>query len=70
MRLTPQLRFKSFNTPWYQEKLGKLTIFKSGNTPSKSNHSFWGGDIPWISASSMHGVKWSSKTVHLYRCLN
>ncbi|PSU83835.1 restriction endonuclease subunit S [Photobacterium phosphoreum] len=55
MRLTPQLRFKSFNTPWYQEKLGKLTIFKSGNTPSKSNHSFWGGDIPWISASSMHG---------------
>jgi type I restriction enzyme S subunit len=26
----------------------------SGGTPSKSNPEYWGGDIPWISAKSMH----------------
>ena len=26
----------------------------SGGTPSTSNPSYWGGDVPWISASSMH----------------
>ncbi|OCX84976.1 hypothetical protein A6O26_02715 [Acidithiobacillus thiooxidans] len=33
--------------------LGDLTEWSSGGTPPKSNPEFWGGDIPWISASSM-----------------
>jgi type I restriction enzyme, S subunit len=38
---------------WQQRTLGDLTEWSSGGTPPKSNPEFWGGDIPWISASSM-----------------
>jgi type I restriction enzyme S subunit len=38
---------------WRKITLGELTEWGSGGTPSKSNPSFWSGDIPWISASSM-----------------
>jgi type I restriction enzyme S subunit len=34
-------------------KLGKITKFKSGGTPSKKREEFWNGDIPWISANSL-----------------
>ena len=34
--------------------LGDLVSFASGNTPSKSNPEFWGGETPWISANAMH----------------
>lgn len=37
-----------------QAMLGDLVTFHSGNTPSKSNPDYWNGDIPWISANSMH----------------
>ena len=33
--------------------LGNLVSFASGNTPSKSNPKYWGGEIPWISANAM-----------------
>ena len=39
---------------WEEKRLGDLVTFRSGGTPSKENAEFWGGDIPWISASSMH----------------
>jgi type I restriction enzyme S subunit len=38
---------------WTIVRLGDLTWWASGGTPSKANPEFWGGDIPWISASSM-----------------
>ena len=38
---------------WQKLALGDLTEWSSGGTPPKSNPEFWGGDIPWISASSM-----------------
>ncbi len=44
---------------WTTRTLGELTEFKSGKTPSKSNPEFWEGHIPWISASSMHGNRYS-----------
>ena len=44
---------------WTTRTLGELTEFKSGKTPSKSNPEFWDGHIPWISASSMHGNRYS-----------
>lgn len=34
--------------------LGDLVSFASGNTPSKSNPEYWGGETPWISANSIH----------------
>jgi type I restriction enzyme S subunit len=38
---------------WQESTLGNLTEWSSGGTPPKSNPAFWGGGIPWISASSM-----------------
>lgn len=34
-------------------KLGELTTWKSGGTPSKDKKHFWNGDIPWISAKNL-----------------
>lgn len=33
--------------------LRDLCVFKHGGTPSKSNPSFWAGDIPWVSPKDM-----------------
>jgi len=38
---------------WQKLALGDLTEWSSGGTPPKINPEFWGGDITWISASSM-----------------
>jgi len=39
---------------WEETKLGSITKWSSGGTPPKDNPDFWVGDIPWISAASMH----------------
>lgn len=39
---------------WRLAKLMDVCSFKHGGTPSKSNPSFWGGQIPWISPKDMH----------------
>ncbi len=39
---------------WKEYKLGEVIKLSSGGTPNKSNASYWGGDIPWISAKSMY----------------
>ena len=44
---------------WKEYKLGDITEWSSGGTPSKSKEEFWGGSIPWISASSMEGNRYS-----------
>ncbi|WP_413440137.1 restriction endonuclease subunit S [Synechococcus sp. MIT S1220] len=41
------------DSEWKDFRLGDLTSWSSGSTPSKKNESFWGGTVPWISASSM-----------------
>ena len=38
---------------WTHHRLGDLVTFSSGGTPSKTNETYWNGDIPWISAKSM-----------------
>ena len=38
---------------WKEYELGELITLNSGGTPDKSNKSYWGGDIPWISAKFM-----------------
>jgi type I restriction enzyme, S subunit len=50
---------------WKEYKLGEIVKFSSGGTPSKSNEAFWGGDIPWISASSMEGYSYSDSTLRI-----
>jgi type I restriction enzyme S subunit len=46
-------------------KLGELTNWLSGGTPSKREPSFWSGDIPWISASSMTGSRYSNSDLNI-----
>ncbi len=52
------LRFKDDHgnpfPDWVEKKLGELTRWSSGGTPSKDNSSYWEGDIPWLSAATMH----------------
>ena len=43
---------------WKEYRLGDIADWSSGGTPSKSNEDFWGGNIPWISASSMDGNRY------------
>ncbi|MCC5848566.1 MAG: restriction endonuclease subunit S [Verrucomicrobia bacterium] len=38
---------------WEVTRLGEVSTFLSGGTPSRSNASFWAGNIPWISATSL-----------------
>jgi type I restriction enzyme S subunit len=38
---------------WQEYRLGDVTRWASGGTPSKQNPEYWGGSIAWISASSM-----------------
>ena len=54
----PKFRFPEFanDGEWEEKALGKIAKFSSGGTPSKSNPAFWGGTIPWISASSMYNI--------------
>ncbi len=55
----PKVRFPEFDGDgeWVEKKLGKVSKFVSGGTPSKSNPLYWSGRIPWISASSMHDIQ-------------
>ena len=55
----PALRFPEFRSAgeWKKADFGNIAKFLSGGTPSKDVCDYWGGDIPWISASSMHNIK-------------
>ncbi len=43
------------SSEWLTVSLGSVTTWLSGGTPDKGNSSFWNGEVPWISANSMHG---------------
>lgn len=57
----PQLRFKQDDGRAFPSLHGRalmeVTSWMSGGTPSKDAPEFWNGDIPWISASSMHSFR-------------
>ena len=61
----PKLRFPEFSDKWYVKKLGEITAWTSGGTPSKENAEYWNGDIPWISASSMRGIKYYDSNIKI-----
>lgn len=39
---------------WKEEKIGDLCKTFAGGTPNRSNESFYGGDIPWISSGEVN----------------
>ncbi|SFQ83414.1 type I restriction enzyme, S subunit [Halopseudomonas formosensis] len=53
----------SSKTAFY--RLGDLTDWFSGGTPSKKNPECWGDEIPWISASSMGGSRYSNSDLKI-----
>lgn len=57
--LVPRLRFQTFLSEqvWIPRRLGEIARFTSGGTPSKDEPSYWNGNIPWISASSMYETR-------------
>lgn len=40
---------------WRNVKLSKLAEIQSGGTPSRSNSSYWNGNIPWVKISDIKG---------------
>lgn len=38
---------------WEDRRLGDCVQMLSGGTPSKANHDYWNGDIPWVSAKDL-----------------
>ncbi|WP_458789658.1 restriction endonuclease subunit S [Yoonia sp. MH D7] len=61
----PALRFPEFEGEWGEVEFGDVVSFSSGGTPSKAVDAYWGGEIPWISAASMHSdiITTSERTV-------
>jgi type I restriction enzyme S subunit len=50
---------------WKMTTLGAVTTWLSGGTPKKEVQEYWGGAIPWISANSMYGTRFSDSEVRL-----
>lgn len=46
---------------WEYIRLGNMSFITSGGTPSRSNPSFWNGDIPWVKIGDMSS-KYLDKT--------
>lgn len=53
------------SSEWVDVTLGDVTTWLSGGTPKKEKAEFWGGTIPWISASSMQGTRYSTSDLKI-----
>ena len=47
----PKLRFQEFDGVWSNSKIDDIAVVTSGGTPSRSNLTFWYGNIPWVTTS-------------------
>lgn len=52
--MTPQLRFPEFSGEWQVKKLGDIAQISSGGTPSRTNPTYWNGDVPWVTTSEIN----------------
>ena len=50
---------------WKLLTLGDVTTWSSGGTPKKDNPEYWNGDIPWISANSMHSTRLGASDIKI-----
>ena len=50
---------------WTRSTLGEIAKFNSGGTPNKQTASFWGGDIPWISAATLKTSRISTSDLNI-----
>ena len=52
---------------WVKKRLDEVCTFSSGGTPSKSNSSYWSGEIPWVSGRDMKSTRLSDSLLHISR---
>ena len=45
--------------------LSTIATISSGGTPRKDRSEYWEGDIPWISAKTLHGEEAFESTLHI-----
>ena len=50
---------------WREYRLGDVTDFLSGGTPSKSRADYWNGSIPWVSAKDMKQFRLKDTEDHI-----
>ncbi|WP_109422284.1 restriction endonuclease subunit S [Aeromonas caviae] len=55
------------SSEWISTTLGEVTSWMSGGTPKKDVAAYWNGDIPWISANSMYGTRYSDSDLRITR---
>jgi type I restriction enzyme, S subunit len=53
------------NGEWKTYKIGELTSWASGGTPSKSKEEYWDGEIAWISAKTFKSNRISDSEVKI-----
>lgn len=53
------------SSEWKDLTLGDVTTWSSGGTPKKDVKEYWNGDIPWISANSMYGTRFSESELKI-----
>lgn len=53
------------SSEWKRMTLGDVTTWSSGGTPKKDIDAYWNGHIPWISANSMHGTRFSDSDLKI-----
>jgi type I restriction enzyme S subunit len=49
----PALRFSEFEGGWEVSTIEEIASVSSGGTPSRTEPSFWDGDIPWVTTGEM-----------------
>ncbi len=45
-RKVPELRFPKFGDNWKISTIGEIASVSSGGTPSRTESTYWNGDIP------------------------
>ena len=57
-----KLRFKGYNNPWEQRRLGEIATVVGGGTPDTNNPLYWNGDINWFTPAEIGSNAYASKS--------
>lgn len=61
----PGLRFPGFSEEWVVKKIGEIAKISSGGTPSRTNPTYWNGNIPWITTSQINHEQINSASQYI-----
>jgi type I restriction enzyme S subunit len=52
-KTVPKLRFPEFEGDWKISTIEEIASVSSGGTPSRTESTYWNGDIPWVTTSEI-----------------